>query len=98
MSNRDIAIKVDDVSMAYKIYNKPIDMLKEALFKKIKHDIFWALKEITFNVYEGDRIGIIGPNGAGKSTLLRIITGNLTPTAMFSAIRIMGFLHSTCNK
>jgi len=74
-------VLVQHVSMAYKLYAKPIDMLKEALFGGARHDTFWALRDISLSVYEGERLGIVGPNGAGKTTLLQLIAGTLSPTA-----------------
>ena len=77
----DVVISVENVSMNYNIYRRPSDMLKEVLFGGVRHDTFWALRDISLQVREKQRIGIIGPNGAGKSTLLQIIAGNLTPTS-----------------
>ncbi|MEO7523207.1 MAG: ABC transporter ATP-binding protein, partial [Ferruginibacter sp.] len=49
---------------------------------------FWALKDITFNIEQGDRVGIIGRNGAGKSTLLKALSRITEPTT--GSIKIKG--------
>ncbi len=79
----EYAIKVNNLTKVYKLYEKPIDRLKEALnpFGKKYHKDFYALKNVSFKVKKGETVGIIGKNGAGKSTLLKIITGVLTPTS-----------------
>ena len=76
------SIKVNNVSKVYRLYEKPLDRLKEALSitKKSRHKEYYALKGVSFNVKKGETIGLIGVNGAGKSTMLKIITGVLTPT------------------
>ena len=81
--NTDIAIKVQNLSKVYHLYNKPQDRLKEALnpFKKSYHHDFHAIDNVSFEVKRGETVGIIGKNGAGKSTLLKMITGVLTPTS-----------------
>lgn len=48
---------------------------------------FWALKEVSFEVKQGDRVGIIGRNGAGKSTLLKILSRVTEPTSGRLSIR-----------
>ncbi|MBY0245716.1 MAG: ABC transporter ATP-binding protein [Sphingobacteriaceae bacterium] len=80
--NKDIAIKVENLSKVYKLYNAPIDRMKEALHprKKSYHKEFYALNDLNFEIKKGQTVGIIGKNGSGKSTLLKIITGVLTPT------------------
>ena len=80
--NKDIAIKVENLSKVYKLYNAPIDRMKEALHprKKSYHKEFYALNDVSFEIKKGQTVGIIGKNGSGKSTLLKIITGVLTPT------------------
>jgi lipopolysaccharide transport system ATP-binding protein len=52
------------------------------------HEEFWALKDINFDIMQGDRVGIIGRNGAGKSTLLKILSRITEPT--FGKITIKG--------
>jgi len=76
------AIRVESVSKQYRIYNRPVDRLKESLTRGRwkTHREFWALSNINFEVEAGTTTGIIGPNGSGKSTLLQIVTGTLEPT------------------
>jgi lipopolysaccharide transport system ATP-binding protein len=77
-----IALRVENVSKQYRIYNHPGDRLKESLTRGYWkwHREFWALSNINFEIEAGTTTGIIGPNGSGKSTLLQIITGTLEPT------------------
>ena len=78
----DIAISVNDVSKIYKLYDNPMDRLKESLglSRKKKYKEHYALNHVSFQVHKGETVGIIGTNGSGKSTILKIITGVLSPT------------------
>lgn len=78
----EYAISVKDVTKVYKLYEKPIDRLKESVSPTHKnyHRDFYALNGLSFNVKKGETVGIIGTNGSGKSTILKIITGVLTPS------------------
>lgn len=78
----ETAIQVSKVSKLYKLYDKPMDRLKESLglIKEKRYKEHYALKELSFDVRQGECVGIIGTNGSGKSTILKIITGVLNPT------------------
>ena len=79
---KNYAIQVENVTKIYKLYDKPIDRLKESLSLSHReyHRDFYALNGLSFHVEKGQTVGIIGTNGSGKSTILKIITGVLTPT------------------
>lgn len=70
--------------MRFNLGKEKTDTLKDYVIKffrrEIKHSEFWALKDVTFSVERGDRVGILGLNGAGKSTLLKVIAGVFKPT------------------
>lgn len=87
---QDIAIRVQNLSKCYQIYDNPGDRLKQFVYPRIKRLLgkgvtsyyrdFWAVKDVSFEVKRGETVGIIGRNGSGKSTLLQMICGTLTPT------------------
>lgn len=84
MAKQSVAMKVDHVSMKFNLSSEKVDNIKEYVIKMLKKELmfqeFWALKDISFEVKKGDRIGILGVNGAGKSTLLKIVSGVLKAT------------------
>lgn len=82
MSMDQSIIKVTNLSKTYKIYERPVDRLKESIGigKKSYHANFRALDSISFSIKKGLTIGIIGRNGSGKSTLLKILSGVLSHT------------------
>ena len=86
----EIAIKVENLSKCYQIYEQPRDRLKQFVLPRLQglagippkqyFREFWALKDVSFEVKKGETVGIIGRNGSGKSTLLQMICGTLNPT------------------
>jgi lipopolysaccharide transport system ATP-binding protein len=74
-------LEVKNVSKEYKIYKNNFDRLKEVFTNKYYHKEFIANNDISFDLYEGETLGIIGTNGAGKSTILKQIAGVVEPTS-----------------
>ncbi len=86
----DIAIKVEGLSKLYQIGTQKSGSLGESLTdkwrwisgnqKSVTSEEFWALNDISFEIKQGEAVGIIGKNGAGKSTLLKILSRITEPT------------------
>ena len=91
MSFDDVAIRVQNISKCYQLYDHPRNRLYQSVVPRFQRIIgrapstffreFWALKDVSFEVKRGETVGIIGRNGSGKSTLLQIICGTLSPTS-----------------
>lgn len=75
------AIEIINVYKTYRYYPKPLDRLKEAIFRRPFHQQINSVQGISFSVAFGGSIGIIGENGAGKSTLLKLIAGTVMPSS-----------------
>lgn len=77
-------LEVHDVSIRYMTGDFKEIGLKEYVIRRLTKNYhvveFWADKNVTFSLEEGDMLGIIGTNGAGKSTLLKVISGIMEPT------------------
>ena len=75
------SIEVKDVAKQFKIYYDKSSTLKERLlFKNRNHyESRWALKDISFDVGQGEAVGLVGENGCGKSTTLKLLSRILFP-------------------
>jgi len=76
-------ILAQSVSKVYRLYRRPSDRIRELapFSNRTHHTDFWALRDVSFQVEQGETLGVIGPNGSGKSTLLQIVSGIIEPTS-----------------
>lgn len=79
-----IAIQADNVSIRYLTGDFKSIGLKEYVVRRLSGNYqvreFWADRDVTFALQQGDMLGIVGSNGAGKSTLLKAVSGIMVPT------------------
>jgi lipopolysaccharide transport system ATP-binding protein len=92
-----LAITAEGLGKRYRIgeQHSSIDTLRDHLMHglktlrtgRTKRETIWALRDVSFEVGEGEVLGIIGRNGAGKTTLLRLLSRITEPTAGYADIR-----------
>jgi lipopolysaccharide transport system ATP-binding protein len=102
------AVRVEDLSKAYvvqhqsgdhglrhrleQMFRNPVSTVRSLAKDKGTSEVFWALKDVSFDIDHGDAIAVIGRNGAGKSTLLKVLSRITEPTQ--GRIRIRGRMAS----
>ena len=83
MDEKKVIIDVDHVTVRFNLATQKIDNLKEYFIKLVKRQLmfqeFLALKDVSFQVKQGEAWGLIGTNGSGKSTMLKAISGIIKP-------------------
>lgn len=94
MSNKEIAIKVSNMSKDFIIYGDKANTLKERIvrFAKNKKEVRNVLKNINIEIKKGETVALIGVNGSGKSTLLKLITKIIYPNK--GSIKVNGKISS----
>ncbi len=77
------AVEVQDISKRFRLYHEKHSSLKERFVhpRRMTYEDLWALRDVSFEIPEGQTMGIIGRNGSGKSTLLKCVTGILQVTS-----------------
>lgn len=83
MSEKKVVVDVNNVTIRFNLANQKVDNLKEYMIKLLKKELmfqeFFAVKDVSFSVHQGEAWGLIGTNGSGKSTMLKAISGILKP-------------------
>jgi ABC-2 type transport system ATP-binding protein len=75
------AIEIEHVSKVFRLFReKPSSLKARLISSRSRAEDFWALRDISFEIREGESLGLIGHNGSGKTTLLKVIAGIIRPT------------------
>ncbi len=105
MTTSRARISVKDVDVDFPIYGSRHRSIKNAVLRaatggliaedSAQHVVVKALSGLTFELHEGERVGLVGHNGSGKSTLLRVLAGAYEPIA--GSVEVVGRVSSMLN-
>jgi ABC-type polysaccharide/polyol phosphate transport system ATPase subunit len=83
--DRPVRIRLDGVSKRYVLHKQKPFLVREVFHRLVgrtaRHEEFWALRDVTLDVFQGEAVAFIGHNGAGKSTILGMVARTLHPTS-----------------
>jgi ABC-2 type transport system ATP-binding protein len=82
-ADKSVVLGVHEVTKTFRVHHERASSLKQfiAMRGRNRYEEFFALRDVSFDVNEGDAFGVIGENGSGKSTLLKCMAGILTPNS-----------------
>jgi ABC-2 type transport system ATP-binding protein len=95
MDRETIAISAENLGVRYNLHLTRKQTVRRSVVRRVKRDSnswFWALRNVSFKVRQGESLGVIGPNGAGKSTLLQVLAGIIQPSE--GAVAVEGHISS----
>src|SRR4051794_6550572 len=82
MSDRERGIRVELLNKDYRVHRRKAGLAStvRSLFRR-EYETVRAVRDLSFTIAPGERVGFLGPNGAGKTTTLKILSGLLHPTS-----------------